>query len=111
MAEITGRLIMNVLPNGTVTTAFVPNMGGENMNPIVAQNLGYAEDALVKTFGQTPARAAWIRADLEREGTVRSVICIDVELAATLCVPCEPVANHQSCDTGFLTRWLGDIFF
>ena len=86
MSEINGRLIMNLLPNGTVTTAFVPNMGGENMRPIVARNLDGAEDDLVKTFGQTPARAAWIRADLEREGTVRGVICIDVELAATLCV-------------------------
>jgi hypothetical protein len=86
MAQITGRLIMNLLPNGSVTIAFMPNMGGENMNPIVARNIDGAQDALVKAFGQTPVRAGWIRADLEREGTVQGVISIDLELAATLCV-------------------------
>src|SRR5580700_8367645 len=74
MAQITGRLIMNLLPNGSVTIAFMPNMGGENMNPIVARNIDGAQDALVKAFGQTPVRAGWIRADLEREGTVQGVI-------------------------------------
>jgi hypothetical protein len=66
MAEISGRLIMDLLPEGDVKIAFVPNMGGGTISPLMARNIDGAEDDLIKTFGQTPARAAAIRGDVMR---------------------------------------------
>jgi hypothetical protein len=90
MAKISGRLNMELRQDGSVTITFVPNMGGGNMSPLIAKNIDVAEDDFIRTFGQTPARAAAIRNDLGQERAVNVEISVDVELAATLCVPLEP---------------------
>jgi hypothetical protein len=87
MAEITGRLLATLHTNGTVQMTFAPNMGGGNMSPLLAKNLDCAEEDFVRTFGLTLAKAAALRAELEQRKTADVVTSIDVELAATLCVP------------------------
>ena len=62
-------------------------MGGGNSSPLIAKNLDVAEGDFVKTFGLTPTKAAVLRTELALARSAIVSISVDVELAATLCVP------------------------
>ena len=85
MSVITGRLLINLLPNGTVRIMFIANNGGGNAAPLTVRNLDIAEGAFIRTFCLTPERALELRAELERN----KVFCIqmspDNAVAAMFC--------------------------
>ena len=64
MAEVSGRLITDLHPNGTVRIVFIASVGGGNGTPFTAKNLDAAE-VIFMTCGLMPIRAAEIRAELE----------------------------------------------
>ena len=74
MSVITGRLLINLLPNGTVRIMFIANNGGGNTAPLTVRNLDEAERAFIRTFCLTPERALELRAELERN----KVFCIQM---------------------------------
>ena len=80
MAEIEGKLMADLLPNGTVRIVFVPSVGGGNEALLTIKNLPTAETEFVSTFGVTPVGAAWIRAEVERNKS----FCIHVSLDETI---------------------------
>ena len=80
MAEIEGKLMADLLPNGTVRIVFVPSVGGGNEAPLTVENLPTAEKEFVSTFGVTPVGAAWMRAEVERNKS----FCIHVSLDETI---------------------------
>ena len=54
MSVITGRLLINLLSNGTVRIMFIANNGGGNAAPLTVRNLDIAEGAFIRTFCLTP---------------------------------------------------------
>ena len=62
VSEITGRLLADMHPNGTVRMVFIAHTGGGNEAPLTATNLDAAEIDFVRTCGLTPERAAALRA-------------------------------------------------
>src|SRR5260370_34622593 len=62
MADISGKLMADLLPNGTVRIVFVPTLGGGNEAPLTVKNLTTAEKEFVSTFGLTTVRASRILA-------------------------------------------------
>jgi hypothetical protein len=83
MSEVTGRLIADLLPNGTVRTVFLQYVGGGNERPLMTKNLDNAEEEFINALGLTPDKALALRAQLERDKMVDTVITVDVEVAAT----------------------------
>jgi hypothetical protein len=83
MAEVTGRLITDLHPNGTVRIVFLQHVGDGYERPRIAKNLVIAEGEFMNTLGLTPDKAAELRAQLERDKMVDAVISIDAEVAAT----------------------------
>ena len=65
MAKLSGRLLADLHPHGTVRIVFIANDGGGNETPFTAKNLDAAE-VIFMTCGLAPIRAAAIRAELER---------------------------------------------
>src|SRR6266699_2801274 len=85
MAEIEGKLIADLLPNGTVRIVFVPRAGGGNEVPLTVVNLTTAEKEFVSTFGVTPVGAAWMRAEVERNKIFSICVSLDDTVAAMFC--------------------------
>lgn len=85
MAEINGKLMADLLPNGKVRIVFVPTLGGGNEAPLTVKNLAIAEKEFVNTFGVTPFGAAWIRAEVERKKFFCIYVSLDEAVAATFC--------------------------
>jgi hypothetical protein len=83
MAEVIGRLITDLHPNGKVRMVFLASVGGGFEKPQMANNLDIAEGEFANTLGLTPERAAELRAQLEREKVADAVIGIDAEVAST----------------------------
>ena len=80
MAEITGRLITDLNPDGTVRLVFIAK-GSGNERPLVLKDLGAAVD-FIKTL-VTLEQAAVLRGQLERDRMADAVITIQEEVAAT----------------------------
>jgi hypothetical protein len=85
--KINGRIEVDLLENDEVRTIFFASNTGGISQPMLAKNLDVAEEDWVTTFGLTPMAATALRADLEQNKTASAGTIIDVELAATLCVP------------------------
>jgi hypothetical protein len=83
MAQVTGRLITDLHPNGTVRVVFLQRVGGGYERPHTAKNLDIAEGEFVNTLGLTPEKAAALRAELARNKIADTVIYVDAEVAAT----------------------------
>jgi hypothetical protein len=83
MAEVIGRLISDLHPNGTVRLVFLQHMGGGYERPRTAKNLDIAEGEFVNTLGLTAEQAASMRAELARDKMADAVISVDAEVAAT----------------------------
>jgi hypothetical protein len=83
MAEVSGQLITDLLPNGTVRTVFLQHVGGGYERPLMAKNLDLAEKELINTLGLTSEKAAELRAQLEHDRMADAVIIVDAQVAAT----------------------------
>ena len=79
MAEITGRLITDLHPSGTVRVVFIASKGGGNERPVLSKNLDAALD-FMKSF-VNPKTALTLRTQLERDKVDDAVISIDEEVA------------------------------
>ena len=77
MAKIDGKLMANLLPNGTVRVVFVPRLGSGNEAPLTVKDLTTAEAELVSTFGVTPFGAAWIREEVEHNKAFSIIVSVD----------------------------------
>jgi hypothetical protein len=82
MPEITGRLLADMNPDGTVRTVFIAHTGGGNEAPLTVKNLDTAERDFVRVCGLTPERAAALRAELERNKTVGVETSVEATVAA-----------------------------
>ncbi len=67
MAFVLGTLNAWLLPNGTVRTCFAPETGVE-LRPMLAKNLGRAEQDFIRPYRLSPAEATAFRERIEREG-------------------------------------------
>ena len=82
MPEITGTLLADLHPNGTVRMVFIAHTGSGNECPITAKSLDSAETDFVRTCGLTPERAAELRIELDRNKVVSGETSIDDAVAA-----------------------------
>jgi hypothetical protein len=82
MPEITGKLLAELHPNGTVQIVFIAHTGGGNEAPLTVKNLDTAEMDFVKTCGLMPERAAELRAELDRNKVVSVETSVDASVAA-----------------------------
>jgi hypothetical protein len=82
MPEITGKLLADLHPNGTVRMAFIAHTGGGKEAPLIVKSLDTAEMDFVRVCGLTPERAAALRAELDRNKTVSVETTIDAGVAA-----------------------------
>ena len=83
MPEITGGLLADLHPNGTVRIVFIAHVGGGNEAPLTAKDLDTAEIDFVKTCGLTPERASALRKELDRNKVVSVETSIEGAVAAT----------------------------
>jgi len=82
VSEITGRLLADMHPKGTVRIVFIAHVGGGNQAPITAKDLDAAEVDFVRTCGLTPERASALRTELDRDKVVSAETSIDAAIAA-----------------------------
>jgi len=82
MSVITGRSLINLLPNGTVRIMFIANNGGGNAASLKVRNLDIAEGAFIRAFCLTPERALELRAELERNKVFYTQLSPDNAVAA-----------------------------
>ena len=82
MPEITGKLLADMHPNGTVRMVFIAHTGGGNEAPLTAKNLDAAEIDFVRMGGLTPERTSALRTELERNKVVSVETSIDDAAAA-----------------------------
>ena len=82
MPEITGKLLADMHPNGTVRMVFIAHTGGGNEAPLTAKNLDAAETDFVRTCGLSPERASALRTELDRNKVVGVETGIDAAVAA-----------------------------
>jgi hypothetical protein len=82
VSEITGRLLADLHPNGTVRLVFIAHTGGGNEAPLTAMNLDAAEIDFVMKCGLTPERASALRTELHRNKVVSVETSIDAAIAA-----------------------------
>ena len=82
MPEITGKLLADLHPNGTVRIVFIAHTGGGNEAPLTVKNLDAAEIDFVKMCGLTPERAAELRAELDRNKVIAVETSGDAAVAA-----------------------------
>jgi len=81
MPEITGKLLADLHPNGTVRMVFIAHTGTGNEAPLTAKNLDAAENDFVKTCGLTPERASALRTELDRNKVVSAETSVDASVA------------------------------
>ncbi len=77
MPEITGRLLAELHPNGTVRIVFIAHTGGGNECPMTAKSLDTAEIDFARMCGLTPERASALRTELDRNKAVSFQTSID----------------------------------
>ena len=82
MADVSGRLITDLHPNGTVRIVFRQHFGGRYERPQTVKSLDIAEEEFADTPGMTPGKAAVLRAELSRNKIADTVVRIDEEVAA-----------------------------
>jgi hypothetical protein len=80
MAQIAGRLLADLFPNGTVRIVFITSVGGGNETPFTANDLDAAENVFM-TCGLKPERAAALRAELDRNKVISIETSIDDAVA------------------------------
>jgi len=81
MAQIPGRLIVDMFSDGMVRMVFLPHTGDGNASPLTAKDLDAAE-VLFITCGLTPERAAALRAEVNRNEVASVDTSVDVRIAA-----------------------------
>jgi hypothetical protein len=81
MAEITGMLLSDLLPNGTVRITFVTN-DDRNEPALKVKDLDAAEADFTGTFGLTRELAAALRCVLEQHKVFCLETAIDERVAA-----------------------------
>ena len=79
--KITGRLLADLFPDGAVRIVFIAIVGGGNETPLTAKDLDAAEIVFM-TCGQTPERAAALRAELDRN----KVVSVDTSMDAAVAI-------------------------
>jgi hypothetical protein len=77
MEKVTGRLLVDLLPNGTVQMAFAPNGSDGNARPLLARTIYDAQSDLASYFEFTPAHADAQIARLVETRHIDLVIAID----------------------------------
>jgi hypothetical protein len=82
MPEITGKLLADLHPNGTVKMVFIARTGGGNEAPLTVKNLDTAEMDFVRVCRLTPKRASTLRTELERKKAVSVETSVDAAVAA-----------------------------
>ena len=83
MPEITGKLLADLHPNGTVRMVFIAHTGGGNEAPLTAKNLDAAEMDFVSLCVLTPERADELRAELDRNKVVSVEASVNAAIATT----------------------------
>jgi hypothetical protein len=78
--NISGRLLADLHPNGTVRIVFIAYTGGGNETPLTANDLDAAEIVFM-TCGLTPDRAAALRTELDRNKVVSIETSMDEAVA------------------------------
>jgi hypothetical protein len=81
MAKIPGKLVVDMLPDGTVRLVFLPSIGDRNASPVKAKDLDAAE-VLFLTCGLRPDRAALLRAEVKQNRVASVDVSVDGEVAA-----------------------------
>ena len=81
MADITGRFIADLNPNGTVRVVFLASQGGGNERPVVFENLDAAVN-FMKSF-MPLEKAVTLRQQIQRDKTADAVVEMEEKLAAT----------------------------
>ena len=80
MAKISGRLIVDLFPDGMVRIVFLPSSGVGNEIPLTAEDLDAAEDIFMMC-GLTPGEAAVLRRTLKRNNVAIVDTSVDEEVA------------------------------
>jgi len=81
VADITGRFIADLNPNGTVRVVFLASQGGGNERPVVFENLDAAVN-FMKSF-MPLEKAVTLRQQIQRDKTADAVVEMEEKLAAT----------------------------
>lgn len=77
MKTVTGRLLIDLLQNGTVQMTFAPNGADGNARPILSKNVHYAQSDLTSLFEIAAANAEAQIARLQQDRHVDLVVAID----------------------------------
>ena len=86
MATISGRLLVDLLGDGSVKIVFVPNEAEGSAQPLLAKNLADAEQDFVSTFGFTPQKGRILIGELTSKKHVEAATSIDEAVARKLFV-------------------------
>jgi len=81
MAKISGRLVVDMFPDGTVRLIFLPTVGQRNASPVTVEDV-YAAECLFMKCGLTADRAAALRDEVKRNKVASAVVSVDREVAA-----------------------------
>jgi len=81
MAKISGRLIVDLFPDGMVRIVFLPTVDQRNATPVTVEDL-YAAESLIMTCGLTADRAAALRDEVKRSKVASTDVTVDEEVAA-----------------------------
>jgi hypothetical protein len=73
MAQIPGRLVADLHPNGTTRMVFIATVSGGNETPFTAKDFDAAE-TIFMTSGLTQERAAGLRAELDWDEVVSAFL-------------------------------------
>jgi hypothetical protein len=84
MEKITGRLLLDLLPNGTVQMVFAPNGSDGNAQPLLAKTIYDAKSDLASFFEFTPANADSQISRLEETRHIDLAIAIDAAKVPSL---------------------------
>jgi hypothetical protein len=86
MATISGRLVADLLGDGSVNTVFLPNEAEGTAQPLLAKNLAVAEQDFVSTFSFTPQKAKILIGELNSKKHVEAATSIDEAVVRKLFV-------------------------
>jgi hypothetical protein len=81
MAKISGKLMVDLFPDGTVRLVFLPTVDQRNAPPVIVEDL-YAAEELFMTCGLSKERAAALRAEVKRNKVASVETSVDGEVAA-----------------------------
>ena len=86
MAKISGRLIVDLFPDGMVRIVFLSGVEVGNEIPVIAKDLDAAED-IFKMCGLMPGEAAALRGTVNRNRVASVDTSIDEAVAAKFRYP------------------------